>query len=77
MINDILRSEGTGAAVVLVLSGTVAALVAGGSRVPSLGALSGLLSNPVPRLTPSSHGARSTSAPSAASRAPAPSRTAA
>ena len=75
MINDILRSEGTEAAVVLVLSGTVAALVAGGSRVPSLGALSGLLSNPVPRQT--SSGARSTSAPSAASRTPAPARAAA
>ena len=76
MINDILRSEGTGAAVVLVLSGTVAALVAGGSRVPSLGVLSGLLSNPVPRRTTSS-AARSWSAPSAASRAPDPARAAA
>ena len=76
MIKDILRSEGTGAALVLVLSGTVAALVAGGSRVPSLGALSGLLSNPVPRRTTSS-GARSTSAPAAASHAPVASRAAA
>lgn len=73
MIKGILRSEGTGAAAVLVLSGTVAALVAGKSRVRSLGTLSGLLSNPVPHRTASS-GARSASAPSAA---PAPERVAA
>ena len=72
MIKDILRSEGTGAALVLVLSGTVAAVATGRSRVPSLGTLSGLLSNPVPRRTEAS-GARPTSARAAAS----PSRAAA
>ena len=67
MVKGILRSEGIGAAVVLVLSGTVAALAAGGSRVPSLGLISGLLSNPVPRptTTTASAGARSTGAPAA------------
>lgn len=49
MIGKQFGKEEVNAALVLVLSGAVAALAAGGGRPPSIGRLvSGVLSNPVP-----------------------------
>ena len=54
MIGKLFANDGTNAALVVVLSGTVAALVAHGPGRASLGrAISGVLSNPVPRHVPS------------------------
>ena len=53
MIGKLISSEANTVAVIL-LSGTIAALVASGSGIPSLGRiLSGALSNPIPRREPS------------------------
>ncbi|HKH12945.1 MAG TPA: hypothetical protein VKA73_17520 [Rubrobacter sp.] len=49
MIGKLFAKEEVNAALVLALSGAVAALAAGGGRAPSIGRLvSGVLSNPVP-----------------------------
>ena len=49
MIGKLMSSEANAVAVV-ALSGTIAALIAGGPGIPSLGRiLSGCLSNPIPR----------------------------
>ena len=54
MIGKLFASEGATAALVVVLSGTVATLVANGPGRASPGrVLSGVLSNPVPRISPS------------------------
>ena len=53
MIGKLISSEANTVAVV-ALSGTIAALVASGPGIPSLGRiLSGALSNPIPRREPS------------------------
>jgi hypothetical protein len=53
MIGKLMSSEANTVAVV-ALSGTIAALVASGPGIPSLGRiLSGALSNPIPRREPS------------------------
>jgi len=53
MIGKLMKSEANTVAVV-ALSGTIAALVASGPGIPSLGrVLSGCLSNPIPRREPS------------------------
>ena len=53
MIGKLISSEANTVAVIL-LSGTIAALVASGPGTPSLGRiLSGALSNPIPRREPS------------------------
>ena len=50
MIGKLLRSEGTNAALVVALTGTIAALVASGPGPVSLKrAAAGALSNPIPR----------------------------
>ncbi len=50
MIGKLLRSEGTNAALVVALAGTVAALVASGPGPVSLKRVAaGVLSNPIPR----------------------------
>lgn len=65
MIGKLFSSEGANAALVVVLSGTVATLVAHGPGRASPGrVLSGVLSNPVPRSAPP--GARGDLRPSAA-----------
>lgn len=49
MTGKLFGKEGANAALVLALSGAVAALAAGGGRPPSIGRLvSGVLSNPIP-----------------------------
>ena len=54
MLGKLFANEGANAALVVVLSGTVATLVAHGPGRASFGrVLSGLLSNPVPRRVPS------------------------
>ncbi len=53
MIGKLMSSEAN-TVVVVALSGTIAALVASGPGIPSLGRiLSGCLSNPIPRREPS------------------------
>ena len=50
MIGKLLRSEETNAALVVALTGTVAALVASGpGRVSLKRVVAGVLSNPIPR----------------------------
>ena len=54
MIGKLFANDGANALLVVVHSGTVATLVANGPGRASLGrALSGVLSNPVPRQEPS------------------------
>lgn len=65
MISKLFANEGANAALVVVLSGTVATLVAHGpGRASVRRVLSGALSNPVPRSVPP--GARGDLRPSAA-----------
>lgn len=67
MIGKLFTGEGANAALVVALSGTVAALAArGAGRGSPGGALSGVLSNPVPRRVPA--GARVGPGPSGAER---------
>ncbi len=62
MIDKMLGKEEIGAALVLALSGTIAAMAANGSGSVSLGRMvSGALSNPIPRRQPAE--ARSPVAP--------------
>jgi hypothetical protein len=57
MIGKLFASEGANAALVVVLSGTVATLVAKGpGRVSLRRTLYGVLSNPVPRGVPGTRG---------------------
>jgi len=55
MIGKLLRSVETNAALVVALTGTIAALVASGSgRVSLERVVAGVLSNPIPRREPTS-----------------------